>query len=672
MAKNYTIQFKSLRAGTTYVVNIGGGTGTPVPLKAGANPFVTQESDDDDMFTPIRTQSGYLRIVDDGYAADGVTPFDWKDLTPATDTERPVTLTANGSVVWRGFMQAQDFGSTLYGNPQEREFPVQCVLTVTQGTDINYQQTDVQNFAYLLKQIVDAIPVAQRPTYYYIQGGSDAQQWLLKCIDWQNFVSEDGDGNLMARFSCYDCLRDMCAFWGFTARTHADSLYLTMADMHATEAQWLKLDYTALTQMANGSTAGTVSTTFNALTLTGDVYASTNNDEYVQRGHNKSEVTADTNPADETVVEVFTDKVVKQMEELGKQGVTHNVRYTNDLLTVNSNFLKVTCREGYASLNTCYLGTAQDANTINVIRIKKTGGNNVTPYAQIETVYSHNFGEGFLMMYGQVYRFAEEYLDPFRDWDLGRSYMYARIGIGPSRANAKWWNGRSWQSTQTYCRLSIGNRPVHLDDSKNEFYFLYLQETQASSDDWGTNILPIAGLYGKIYIDLLGTSNDRVGEIDGERSFELRDFNLGFLRNNSVVKYPADNGTKIKRETRPTVFSYKSSNQNSVRNEWNYDCIYATENKCKFGYGQIFNPDGTLFESVSYGNEVARPEQKLADRVTTFWQTSRRRIASELRTNVVGVITPLNIIEQDGTTGYPIAISHDWWNDVTMLTILEV
>jgi hypothetical protein len=165
MAKNYTIQFKSLRAGTTYVVNIGGGTGTPVPLKAGATPFVTQESDDDDMFTPIRTQSGYLRIVDDGYAADGVTPFDWKDLTPATDTERPVTLTANGSVVWRGFMQAQDFGSTLYGNPQEREFPLQCVLTVTQGTDINYQQTDVQNFAYLLKQIVDAIPVAQRPTY---------------------------------------------------------------------------------------------------------------------------------------------------------------------------------------------------------------------------------------------------------------------------------------------------------------------------------------------------------------------------------------------------------------------------------------------------------------------------------------------------------------------------
>ena len=72
------------------------------------------------MSTPIRTQSGYLRIVDDGYAADGVTPFNWKDLIPATDISRPVTLTANGTVIWQGFMQAQDFGSVLYGNPQER------------------------------------------------------------------------------------------------------------------------------------------------------------------------------------------------------------------------------------------------------------------------------------------------------------------------------------------------------------------------------------------------------------------------------------------------------------------------------------------------------------------------------------------------------------------------
>ena len=94
MAKNYSITFKSLRAGTVYTLNIGGGTGNAVPLKGGAQPFVTQEDDDDDQFTPIRTQSGYIRIIDDGFAADGTTAFDWKDLVPDTDLSRPVTLTA--------------------------------------------------------------------------------------------------------------------------------------------------------------------------------------------------------------------------------------------------------------------------------------------------------------------------------------------------------------------------------------------------------------------------------------------------------------------------------------------------------------------------------------------------------------------------------------------------
>ena len=110
---NYSITFKSLRAGTTYVVNIGGGTGTAIPLKGGAQPFFTQEDESEDMYTPIRTQSGYIRIVDDGLDANG-DAFDWKDLIPATDTARPVTLTAGGSTLWQGFMQAQDFGSQLY------------------------------------------------------------------------------------------------------------------------------------------------------------------------------------------------------------------------------------------------------------------------------------------------------------------------------------------------------------------------------------------------------------------------------------------------------------------------------------------------------------------------------------------------------------------------------
>lgn len=674
MAKNYTITFKSLRAGTTYVVAIGGGTGTPVPLMGGAQPFTTQESDDEDMFTPIRTQSGYLRIIDNGKDANG-NAFDWKDLIPATDTSRPVTLTANGTVVWQGFMQAQDFGSVLYGNPQEREFPIQCVLTVTQGTDINYQQTAIQNFAYLLKQIVDAIPSAQRPTEFYIQGGANAQQWLLKKIDWQNYVSEDADGNLTARFNCYDCLQDMCAFWGWTARTKGTAMYLTCADDSA-ETNWLHLTYTNLTTMAGGTTAGTTSDTFitTDLDYIGDIFASTGNDEYVQRGHNKAVVEADTNRGDEDVVNVFDDKTVEAMEDLGwHSGVTHDIAYTDDLLTVQRNFWNISCRSGYGSLNIGRTGTGDQAKYINVIRIKKTGSNSVTPFVQMETVYEHNFSDGFLMFFGTTYRYANLYENPFQNFSIGRNFMFCRIGIGRTRETAMWWNNTAWQSSQIHCRVGIGNQQNFID-KKDEFTFWYPKPTESAPNAWwAENILPVTACTGKLFIDFLGTDDPDLPAIDGEKSFELCDLKITFQRNAGVKKeqYPSEQW-KITDKDRPTSFSYISNNQNSVRNEWNADCIYATENACKFCYGEIFDPSGALITSVPYTGGQERPEQHLADRVTTYWRTSKRRIATELRANVVPDITPRHKVVLDGTTSHPIAISRDWRDDVTQITVLEL
>lgn len=685
----WKIPFKSLRTGTLYTVNIykDGAlpSGYPLTLKGGAQPFVTEEDSDEDMFTPIRTQTGYLRFVDDGKAEDSSNqpqevPFDWKDLIPATDTARPVTLThqSGGQTIvdWQGFMQAQDFGSTLYGNPQEREFPIQCVLSVTQGTDINYQQTQIQNFAYLLKQIVDSIPSAQRPTSFMIQGGADAQAWLLKKIDWQNFVSEDGDGNLVARFSMYQCLEDMCRFWGWTARTCGRTLYLTMADDATTEPNWLSLTYNNLITMAGGTAAGTTSSTFSSATLTGDIFANTSQNEYVQRGHNKAVVTAETNRGDDDIFNVFDSKCIKAMQDLGIHSLPiHNVFYTDDLLVLNRNFWNLTCREGYASLNIGQLGRGDDAQKINVIRIKKTGGTSVTPFVTMETVYAHNFSAGFLMLFGTTYRFADKYVNPYNSFSIGNNFMLAKIGIGSDRSHAKWWNGytKQWESSVVHTRIGIGN-DVNFIDKKDEFPFWFLKPITGNPNNWwATNILTMDGMKGKLFFDLLGTDDDDLSNIDGEKSFELCDFNVTFQRNAGVTKekYPSDQ-YKVKSVDRPTDFAYKASNGNSVSNEWNADCIYATENACKFCYGEIFNDDGSLITSVSYGSNDERPEQHLADRVVKYWQTSKRRLEVELRSEQIADITPQYNVTLDGTTGYPIAISHDWWNDITTLTILEL
>ena len=56
--------------GETFTLRIDGVTPS-VALPLSDEPIETDEDSDSDMFMPIRTQSGYLRIVDDGKDANG-------------------------------------------------------------------------------------------------------------------------------------------------------------------------------------------------------------------------------------------------------------------------------------------------------------------------------------------------------------------------------------------------------------------------------------------------------------------------------------------------------------------------------------------------------------------------------------------------------------------------
>ena len=70
----YTQNFKALN-GTIYTVLVDGVTLSTTPPLA-ADPFTTREDDDDDVFKPVRTQSGYLRLQSTDLAT-------WRSLIPS-------------------------------------------------------------------------------------------------------------------------------------------------------------------------------------------------------------------------------------------------------------------------------------------------------------------------------------------------------------------------------------------------------------------------------------------------------------------------------------------------------------------------------------------------------------------------------------------------------------
>lgn len=659
---NYSITFKSLRARTVYTVNIGGGTGAAIPLKGGAEPFVTQEDSSDNMFTPVRTQTGYLRIVDDGKDANGnaLEADWWKDLIPATDTSRPVTLTAGGTTIWQGFMQAQDFGSLIYGNPQEREFPIQCPLSVTECSDVNYEQKHIKNFAYLLQQILLSIPEGGRPTSIMAQGGADARLFLMKQIDWQNFASEDGNGNMTARFTMYECLEDMCRYWGWTARTSGTTLWL-IHNSYAMQ-EFLSLSMAGLSTLADGTSSGAIVAAPAIRTLTGEIFASTYQQEMVMRGVFKATVKADGNAADPSLVALYPQSVVKDMKAGSDYTeswdfVTETVTYTGDITEFSSDLLKGSASGG--SFNMMTVNNGKDGKASPVIRIRQNYSG--TALVSFETVYEHSLCDGLLEVRGEVYKYGGRF-DNSSAKTSEQQHMWLRVGVGRDREHAVWatpgFGGRAtWSSAQTAFQVIIGN----------------------SSDLLARLQLPSAA-YGLVFIDLLGSEDfnpfpSPVPVVWTDHTFEIADFSVSMQRSTMYLDLTTGFLGKWTERELSDQRTYEATNTNKNRDEWTTDCIFACDNDMTFGFGVLLDENGTPMKGVAtggIGGVLLQPEQMLADAVANYWRTAKRKMELALRYEVVGNVVPQDIVRVAGVAGYAISIGHEWRDDIINVTTLEI
>lgn len=683
MAIHWTIPFRALRSGIIYNVNVHDAdySGQPIVLSAGAVPVVTQEDDDEDFFCNIRTQSGALRIIDNGKDASGnALPAGWwKSFVPDSDASRPITIThrigRDFVVEWQGFIQAQNFGFTLFGDPQEKEFPIQCALTVLEGSDVNKTHVEIENFAYLLRECLNEIDrlsggtIANREVTQagvvhidniYVQGGTDAIGWLLKRVDWQNMITM-ADDEIEARYTLFEVLQDVCRYWGWTARTCYTNLYLTRAD-DADRDDFTILTREQLSTLASGTTAGTNSS-FRTVTLTGEEFADMSNIDYRQRGHNKATVKADCGtPATDSIVEM-DEKLEELMNNQGWNGGTYTkdnvtVQYTTDLLSFTRPLLVGSCRSGYAAFALGNISSTTDAGDgdIKMIRIKKSFSSaSAQAFAQLTTVYHHSYSNGFLLMHGRTYRHTELYedADTRLSNEVGRKRMYMRLGVGKTRATAKWYNGNTWSTTESVFKVSIGN-------TGENFYAF------SANGNFSRQSIPAPNVEGLMFVEFLGS--DDLDNIDGEKCFELADFTIEYFKTAEGVNRANEN---------PDLsgdMEYTSRNQNNVRNEWNADCIYASDNDMAFGFGLLINPDGSFMKTAVYGTDNLHPEQQLADRVTAYWIKARRMVSVDLMSNDlnVGEITPNCAVELDDTTFYPIAISHYWRDDITEIKMLEL
>ena len=673
MAKNYSITFMSLRAGTVYQLYIGGGSGTAVALKGGAQPFTTQEDDSDDQFTPIRTQSGYIRIIDDGYAADGVTAFNWKDLIPQTNTSRPVTLTAGGTVVWQGFMQSQNFSGELYGNPQEREFPVHCVLSALNGVDIpTTVPTGMQmilNFATMLGYIFGRVPVLSGNILsngnITFQAYSRAQTILGAKFDWSNFLTTDEDGNAAAQYTLYQVLEDFCRFWGYTVRTYQRDIIFTCAD-DTTENTAIRF----ASESALANISGTYESSMYSTIAIPNSFVSADNDDTVILGPGKAEVKADCNSQKE-IVEFAPYEVEKTMENtppgytwvsggedlVGYFTTPYIYSFDCPTLTGTGKF----CRRQIYS-------TQDQTDSTETDLICFTGYEGSTVINKMQTKVPRSYGGGSIKMNCQCFHGAEA-LSP-----NSLDNVKMQLGIGMDRASAKWF----------YCYVGLGEYTVNsgwktaaensgVIPSFRQHLGAQMGPLIVTLNGWKSfPAIPVAdNLYGYLFIEFYGCSEDF-----GFGEFELGKFSVEFSREKTELptSITSSGRARTMADKRRSTIRYSAVNNNGNLDKWNADCIFATDNNAEYGYGLLMTSSGGYFGQMYYGSVQKYPEQHLCDRVSAYYATAKRMVTGSMDSNasVIGTISPRNKATLDGSTFHPIAIGRNWRDDESIITLLQL
>lgn len=676
MANNYTVSFALFKSGTVYTLTIGGGSGTAIPLKGAAKPFVTQEDDSDDMFTPIRTQSGYIRIVDDGFAADGVTALDWTDLIPDTDTSRPVTLrhTTNGVtyVDWQGFMQAQNFGSTLYGGTQVREFPVQCPLSVLSTTpDFKPVGADgIKNFAYILKTMFDKVTALGTTINAYRFCGNSARDWLMKMVDLQNFVTSNNDnGTAEARFDNKTIVADICQFWGWTCRFQGTTVYFTNA-YESDNTKYLSLSDTQLGTLANGTSAGSYIDIPSLVVNLTNALCDAEIEQYYQEGHGKVLVTADANAAGNDILKFAPEVVELQMAAQGnyyneQYGHGGNTYYSGDLQTFTTDFLTGSSTSGAGSFN---IARNTDKTTADVIRMRRTYSGTVI--TQLNLQYQHAYeGNGYtrfgelamgLRLRGTIWQNGFVFTDYNDISGVGRKSMLLRLGIGSDRSNAKWWTGAGWSSSPTTTKFWIGNQG-------DIIYSSYGPDTSHLTGSTEVIPLPVSEtLHGKLFIDFYGSQDMPELSVPGagnQRLFDIVNFAVEYevgTAGETILGVPEQSSRK----------EYTDVANGMIKDEYGVDLIYASDNDMPRGYGVVMNSDYTNLTKLTYGSSQKFPEEYLASAMASYWAQSRMRLSL----NVWNMdVTPLDKLSMAvGGTWHPASISHDWWNEKLSMVLLDV
>jgi len=546
MAVRWQIRFKTLSEHDGLVkVYDSTYSGDAIDLTPAVSPFFTSRKQTD-IFQPVMPDSGYLRIIDNGIAAEQI-----EALHPLGALERPVEFYLDNVLKWRGYISPESFSVDWEPAPREVAFPLIGVLDALKSVNIEDNSTGLQPIAAFIKECLEAtgfdwskIVMVNQMTA--IDDGDDNYDVpeLRLSLSRYNFIDvntannkDDADWTPMVGKSYYSILEDICKYFCWVAIQDGDTLYLSTPCVFLSNYPH-EVTWDALVDLADDPKSHPDGISFTSDWRPQYVFDSiimdgVNHRKSLQAGYKKIIITTDYNTKDDVFPRIdFKGKTLQTFDD-DTQEVWGDARcIVIDHKNENIDGLKAyaytpgttqdyheipwvvpTDKETFASMVAAWLvkiDSWQDGNGkinysfTNAIRICMMGQfqqsppyNGHTPLISIHARQIGVFlGGGALCLSCNVH--SSYFKDNFLDQEDNKADQYGLSLWGPLQDNlrlmlelgGKWYNGTSWQDQQT-------DFPVRASNGSS-YNFRTAPKAAGQIDNTKTLAMPYNGAVGYI------------------------------------------------------------------------------------------------------------------------------------------------------------------------------
>ena len=238
------------RTGQQYCVNISKQSDTSqnvVQLIGSEHPFVTNEANGDDIFMPVRQQTGYLRVLDNTGGALV------EELLPENNTQKMVTLVnlTTGKTEWIGFLAAEVFTQPWGNDMTELEFPLKSALACLENVQIKNGLSGINKIGHLINDAFNDLFLGEN-IFSNICIASDMLSHMtpfILFVDYNLFFNTEtsmvngADVVEKIGISYYNAIKIICQIFGLTMREEGKTLFFNQSNDSGYDVGYVNLSW---------------------------------------------------------------------------------------------------------------------------------------------------------------------------------------------------------------------------------------------------------------------------------------------------------------------------------------------------------------------------------------------------------------------------------------------